>query len=62
MNTVFDLQDVKKNSYRWAEVVFDIAGVPSMEMLQTAKRARDELDRVMQDITQKDFEETGDKS
>jgi hypothetical protein len=62
VNTVFGLLDVKKNSYRWAEVNFDVASVPSLEMLQTAKQARDELDRVMQDITARDFEDAGDQS
>jgi len=62
VNTAFSLQDVKKNSYRWAEVLFDVAGMPSMEILQMAKQARDELDRVMQDITVRDFEDAGEKA
>jgi len=61
VNTVFNLEDVKKNSYRWAEVVFDINGVVSKETLLVAKQARDELDRVMQDITHRDYDDPGDK-
>jgi hypothetical protein len=60
-NTVFRLEDVKKNSYRWAEVLFDIDGIASKEMLLSAKQARDELAKVMHDISVKDFEDAGDK-
>ena len=62
VTTSFSLQDVKKNSYRWAEVLFNVAGTPSVEILQTARQARDELDRVMQDITVRDFEDPGEQS
>lgn len=61
VNTVFSLEDIKKNGYRWAEVNFDINGVTSKEMLKSAKQARDELNRLMEEITQKDFDEPGDK-
>lgn len=62
VNTVFKLEDIKKNSYRWAEVLFDINGIASVEMLAIAKQARDELNRVMQDITSRDFDDPGDKN
>lgn len=61
VNTVFRLEDTKKNSYRWALVDFDVNGVASKEVLLVAKQARDELDRVMQDVTAKDFEDHGDQ-
>jgi hypothetical protein len=62
MNTIFKLEDIKKNSYRWAEVVFDVDGIASKEMLLAAKEARDQLNRIMAEITAKDFEDPGDKS
>jgi hypothetical protein len=62
VNTVFKLEDIKKNSYRRAEVVFDINGIASMEMLSMAKQAREELNRIMQDITARDFDDAGDKT
>ncbi len=61
VNTVFKLEDTKKNGYRWAEVVLDVDGVASKEMLLTAKHAREELDKIMHDITQRDYDDPGDK-
>ena len=61
VNTVFQLEDTKRNGYRWAEVVFDVSGVPAKAALLIAKQARDELDRVMQDITHNDYDDPGDK-
>jgi hypothetical protein len=61
VNTVFKLEDIKKNSYRWAEVIFDINGIATVEILTMAKQARDELNRIMQDITARDFDDPGDK-
>jgi hypothetical protein len=61
VSTVFTLEDVKKNSYRWAEVNIDIDGIASREVLLLAKQYRDELNRIMNVVTAKDFEENGDK-
>jgi hypothetical protein len=61
MNTVFKLEDIKKNSYRWAEVVFDVDGIASKELLLAAKDARDQLNKIMVEISAKDFEDPGDK-
>ncbi len=61
VNTVFTLEDVKKNSYRWAEVNIDIDGIATKEMLLLAKQYRDELNRLMGVVTEKDFDEKGDK-
>ncbi len=61
VNTVFTLGDVKKNSYRWAEVNIDIDGIASREMLLLAKQYRDELNRLMGVVTEKDYDEKGDK-
>jgi hypothetical protein len=62
VNTVFQLEDTKRNGYRWAEVVFDVSGVSARSTLLIAKQARDELDRVMQDITHSDYDDPGDKA
>ena len=62
VNTVFRLEDTKRNGYRWAEVIFDVSGVSAKDTLLIAKKARDELDRVMQDITHRDYDDPGDKA
>ena len=62
VNTVFKLEDIKKNSYRWAEVILDVDEVASKEMLVMANKAREELDRIMHDINAKDFDDPGDKA
>ena len=61
VNTVFTLEDVKKNSYRWAEVNIDVDGIVSREMLILAKRYRDELNRLMGNVSEKDYDDPGDK-
>ncbi len=62
VNTVFSLEDVKKNGYRWAEVTIGINGVADKEMLVLAKQYRDELERLMKTITDKDYSDPGDKA
>ncbi len=61
VDTVFTLEDVKKNSYRWAEVNIDIDGIVSREMLILAKKYRDELNRLMGAVSEKDYDDPGDK-
>ena len=61
VNTVFTLEDIKKNSYRWAEVNIDIDGIVSKEMLIMAKKYRDELNRMMGVVSEKDYDDPGDK-
>ncbi len=61
VKTVFTLEDVKKNSYRWAEVNIDIDGIVSKEMLIMAKKYRDEFHRVMDIVSDKDYSDPGDK-
>jgi len=61
VNTVFTLADIKKNSYRWAEVNIDIDGIVSKEMLLLAKKFRDELNRLMGVVSEKDYDDPGDK-
>lgn len=61
VNTVFTLDDVKKGSYRWAETNIEIDGIVSREILLLAKQYRDELNRLMGVVSEKDFYEKGDK-
>lgn len=59
--TVFTLEDVKKNGYRWAEVRVSVAGIASTETLMIAKQARSELEKLTQHISDQDFSDPGDK-
>jgi hypothetical protein len=61
VNTVFTLEDVKKNSYRWAEVNIDVDGIVSRELLILAKKYRDEFNRLMGVVSEKDYDDPGDK-
>ena len=62
VNTVFSLEDVKRNGYRWGEVNIGIKGVAEKEMLIVAKQYRDELERIMNSITERDYSDPGDKT
>ncbi len=61
VNTVFNLEDVKKNSYRWAEDNINVDGIVSRELLILAKKYRDEFNRLMGVVSEKDFDDPGDK-
>jgi len=61
VNTVFTLEDVKKNSYRWAEVNIDIDGIVLKEILLLAKQYRNELNRLIGVVSEKDYDDPGDK-
>jgi hypothetical protein len=61
MNTTFSLNDVKKNGYRWAEVIIDVNGIASKELLSFAKQARIDLQRIMFNIDDQDFSDPGDR-
>ena len=62
VNTTFELMDVKKGTYRWAEVKVGIDGVANKEMLLLAKQARDQFEEVTRVITDRDYQEPGDTS
>ena len=62
VNTVFELIDVKKNGYRWAEVNVSVSGIASKEMLILAKQARTELEQLTKSISHNDFAEMGDRN
>jgi len=61
-NTTFSLEDVKKGTYRWAEVRIGIDGIASKEMLMLAKQARDQFEEVTRVISSHDFADPGDTS
>jgi len=61
VNTTFELEDVKKGSYRWATVRLSMDGIASKETLVIAKTARTELEELTKRITERDFDDAGDK-
>jgi hypothetical protein len=61
-DTTFSLEDVKKGTYRWAEVRIGIDGIASKEMLMLAKQARDQFEEVTRQITEHDYSDPGDTS
>ena len=62
VNTVFELEDVKKGTYRWAKAKTSIDGIASKEMLILAKQARDQFEEVTRQITERDYSDPGDTS
>ena len=62
VNTTFELMDVKKGTYRWAEVKAGVDGVVSKELLMLAKQARDQFEEVTKVISSHDFSDPGDTS
>lgn len=61
VNTTLELEDVKKHSYRWAEVKLGMDGIASKDMLIVAKTARTELEELTNRISNSDFDDDGDK-
>ncbi len=61
-NTTFSLEDVKKGTYRWAEVRVGIDGIASKEMLMLAKQARDQFEEITKVISSNDYSDPGDTS
>ncbi len=61
VNTTFELEDVKKNGFRWAEVKLGMDGIASRELLVIARTARTELEEFTTRITHRDFDDAGDK-
>ena len=61
-NTTFSLEDVKKGTYRWAEVRVGIDGIASKEMLMLAKQARNQFEEVTRVISSHDYSDPGDTS
>ncbi len=61
VNTTFQLEDVKRNNYRWAEVKLGMDGIASKELLILARTARTEFEALTKRITPSDFDDAGDK-
>jgi hypothetical protein len=61
VNTTFELEDVKKRSYRWAEVKLGMDGIADRATLVIARTARTELEELTQRISDADFSDSGDK-
>ena len=61
VNTTFELQDIKKTKYRWAETKISMDGIASKEMLVKAKSAREQFERLTKQISDADFSDKGDK-
>ena len=62
VNTTFELLDVKKGTYRWAEVKAGVDGVATKDMLLLAKQARDQFEEVTRVISSNDYSDPGDQS
>jgi len=62
LNTVFTLEGVEKNGYKWAEVTVSADGIADRELLMLAKQAREELRFFTEQIGQRDFSDPGDKA
>ncbi len=62
VNTTFELEDVKRNNYRWAEVVLGMDQIAKKEILSMAKNARTEFEEVAKLISNSDFSDAGDKA
>ena len=61
VNTVIELMDVKRNGYRWAETMVSMDSIASKEMLIAARTARTELEEYTKRITERDFDDAGDR-
>ena len=61
VNTTFELEDVKKNGFRWSESIIGMDGIASKELLILARTARTEFEELTKRISDADFSESGDK-
>ena len=61
VNTTFELEDVKRNGYRWAETKVSMNNIASKELLIIARTARTEFEELTQRISDADFSDSGDK-
>jgi len=59
--TRFSLEDIQKNSFRWAEVSLSVDRVVTKEELKAALSIRDQLDQQLKDIEEADYDDPGDK-
>ena len=59
--TKFTLEDIQKNSFRWAEVSMSVDRVVTQEELKAALSIRDQFDQQLKDVEDSDFDDPGDK-
>ena len=61
VKTTIELEDTKRNGFRWAICKFDVSGTASKEVLDKLIEYRQDLQKVMGVVTETDFAEKGDK-
>ncbi len=61
VSTTFELEDVKKNGFRWGESIISVNGIASKEILTIARTARTEFEALTKRISDADFSDSGDK-
>ena len=61
VKTTIELEDTKRNGFRLAICNFDVSGVVSKDTLEQAKRYREDLNKLMEIVSEVDFDEKGDK-
>jgi hypothetical protein len=59
--TRFSLDDLQKNSYRWAEVSLSVDRIVTKQDLNAALSIRDQLDQQLKDMEEADYKDPGDK-
>jgi len=59
--TRFSLEDTKKNSFRWAEVVHSVDRVVTPEELKAAISIRDQFKSHLKDVEAEDYSDPGDR-
>ena len=60
--TRFSLEDMRKNSFRWAEVEMDVDRVVAEEELNAAISIRDQFKSNLREVSEEDYSDPGDKS
>jgi hypothetical protein len=59
--TRFSLDDLQKNSCRWAEVSLSVDRIVTKQDLNAALSIRDQLDQQLKDMEEADYKDRGDK-
>ncbi len=61
VHTKFELSDVIKNSFRWAEVLMDVDRVVTQEELDAASAICDQYKSQLAEVSERDYDDPGDK-
>jgi hypothetical protein len=61
IKTAIELEDTKRNGFRWAICTFDVSGTASGQVLEKVKNYRQDLKKLMGIVPETDFEDPGDK-